>query len=355
MAKDFQSVYRQAVRAIQDEHDFNRGRQLLVEALRIDPNNDEAWVWLSKTTKEPQKQLQCLERALAINPTNQQALRLKERLNPVTTASSPESRRTASLDVIPKSNIKAKAARQDKGKKLKTFGLNKKQRTEKMILIVLCGALAVGLLAGFFYLPRGDWTGTLLGIGALAPIAGALYYSYSILRSRGLQIALYEHGIERIYRRQSQFWRWEDFSGIRIEDQTLHYHYATVPVSEMQSYKCQLLVDGKPVLKINKDIDQAVELGKMLIEKTTPVFFERDHHTFQQDGSVQYGKIQVTPEGIRDGRTFTAWDEIRSWKVDQGYLILQTNNRRPVHIGVFNLINAGSLFMMVDKLSKKDF
>ena len=41
-----------------------------MQSLKIEPKNEMAWLWLSKTMVEPHKKLQCLERALKLNPTS---------------------------------------------------------------------------------------------------------------------------------------------------------------------------------------------------------------------------------------------------------------------------------------------
>jgi tetratricopeptide (TPR) repeat protein len=77
---DAKTLFRQGVRAIQEQKDLAQGRTLLTQSLKLDPNNDAAWLWLTRTIKDPQKKLQCVERALHINPSNEHARKLKEQL-----------------------------------------------------------------------------------------------------------------------------------------------------------------------------------------------------------------------------------------------------------------------------------
>lgn len=77
---DARTLYHQAVLAIRDHHDLVRGRALLVQSLKLDPRNDKAWLWLARTVENPEKQLECVERALRINPDNETAQELKKRL-----------------------------------------------------------------------------------------------------------------------------------------------------------------------------------------------------------------------------------------------------------------------------------
>ncbi|MDW8072611.1 MAG: hypothetical protein RMK79_14210 [Anaerolineae bacterium] len=46
-------------------------RAWLREALRRDPNNEQAWLWLSTVVETDSEYRMCLERALAINPLNE--------------------------------------------------------------------------------------------------------------------------------------------------------------------------------------------------------------------------------------------------------------------------------------------
>jgi tetratricopeptide (TPR) repeat protein len=77
---DAQTLFRQGVLAIRDENDPEQGRTLLMQAVKLNPNNDMAWLWLTRTTSDPQERLDYVERALRINPNNTHAQKLKARL-----------------------------------------------------------------------------------------------------------------------------------------------------------------------------------------------------------------------------------------------------------------------------------
>src|SRR4051794_20717497 len=69
---DAKTLFQEGVVAIRDQKDATKGRDLLMQSLKIEPKNEMAWVWLSRTLAEPQKKIQCLERALKLNPANEQ-------------------------------------------------------------------------------------------------------------------------------------------------------------------------------------------------------------------------------------------------------------------------------------------
>ncbi|MBA3870453.1 MAG: tetratricopeptide repeat protein [Anaerolineae bacterium] len=69
---DAKTLFQEGVVAIRDQKDATKGRELLMQSLKIEPKNEMAWLWLSRTMAEPQKKIQCLERALKLNPANEQ-------------------------------------------------------------------------------------------------------------------------------------------------------------------------------------------------------------------------------------------------------------------------------------------
>jgi len=77
---DAQELYRQGVIAIREQNDLARGRDLLVQALKLDPHNDMAWLWLARTISDPARRLELVERALRANPTNEAARKLQAQL-----------------------------------------------------------------------------------------------------------------------------------------------------------------------------------------------------------------------------------------------------------------------------------
>lgn len=52
-----------------------QARQLFSQAIRQNPDNEQAWLWLSGAVETAQDKLMCLNKVLAINPTNEAAQR----------------------------------------------------------------------------------------------------------------------------------------------------------------------------------------------------------------------------------------------------------------------------------------
>jgi predicted nucleic acid-binding Zn ribbon protein len=64
----------QAIAAIKSG-DKRTGLQLLLDVIRSEPNNENAWLWMTQAVSSDKDRLKCLHRVLAINPNNQSAQR----------------------------------------------------------------------------------------------------------------------------------------------------------------------------------------------------------------------------------------------------------------------------------------
>jgi len=64
-------------------------QKLLSQVVQADPNNEEAWLWLSRVLEEPQHRSQCLQKVLEINPNNSWAAQQLAELQGATATPAP--------------------------------------------------------------------------------------------------------------------------------------------------------------------------------------------------------------------------------------------------------------------------
>ena len=53
---------------------IEQARTILIAFVRQNPNSEKGWFLLSRTLTDPKQQTDCLQRVLAINPNNAEAL-----------------------------------------------------------------------------------------------------------------------------------------------------------------------------------------------------------------------------------------------------------------------------------------
>jgi tetratricopeptide (TPR) repeat protein len=77
---DADALFRDGVQALKERQDAVAARKLLTQSVKLNPNNDLAWLWLARTLNDKQKQLECVNRALTANPFNERAQMLRDKL-----------------------------------------------------------------------------------------------------------------------------------------------------------------------------------------------------------------------------------------------------------------------------------
>jgi hypothetical protein len=62
------------------EHKEAEARAVLIQILKTNPTNDDAWVWMASITEDREKRQKCLEEALKNNPRNQTAQKILDKM-----------------------------------------------------------------------------------------------------------------------------------------------------------------------------------------------------------------------------------------------------------------------------------
>ncbi len=88
----------------------SEARQLLQNAIRLDPGNETAWLWLSSVAKDKKEQIFCLRQLLQINPENEMALKGLRALGVSATPEEPAAAKSAIPQPDPEKIAAAQAA-----------------------------------------------------------------------------------------------------------------------------------------------------------------------------------------------------------------------------------------------------
>src|SRR5215211_5641540 len=61
--------------------EIEKARPLLIEVLKQNPRDENAWLWMSRCVTETEQKRYCFEKVLKLNPQNQYAIRSLSYLN----------------------------------------------------------------------------------------------------------------------------------------------------------------------------------------------------------------------------------------------------------------------------------
>ena len=86
--------------------EIEKARPFLINWLRQNPDDENAWLWLAKCVTDSEQKRYCLEKVLKINPQNQYAIReLKHLTRPVSPPTQPKASQVQPpVQTVPKPN-----------------------------------------------------------------------------------------------------------------------------------------------------------------------------------------------------------------------------------------------------------
>jgi len=86
--------------------EIEKAKPLLIDWLKQKPNDENAWLWMTKCVTDTQQQRYCFEKVLKINPQNQYAIRALRHLTiPVSPPTQPKVSQSQPMQPIPKRGL----------------------------------------------------------------------------------------------------------------------------------------------------------------------------------------------------------------------------------------------------------
>jgi tetratricopeptide (TPR) repeat protein len=89
---------------------LDQARQLLAQAIKVNPRSESAWIWMSSVVGTNEQRIQCLQQVIAINPDNELALKGLKALTASVEPAAPPSPPPAPPQVSPPAEVYAAPA-----------------------------------------------------------------------------------------------------------------------------------------------------------------------------------------------------------------------------------------------------
>jgi hypothetical protein len=184
------------------------------------------------------------------------------------------------------------------------------------------GALLVfGALAA---MGEPDSGGIIIAIPlGLLLVGWGFWFIFKAIRERDLRVIVMNDGFVLIRGGSHQVFRWADIANV-WQAVTVHRSYG-VKTGTTHRYTIQLKNGTKTVLT---DTLRNVEaLGNNIQEQVTKRILPQAVEALNAGQSIKFGKIQVTPHGLGNGKELVPWNEIKGVSVNMGYISVQKQGK----------------------------
>lgn len=288
---DANTLIQKGIAAIRQQ-DRAGAQQAFRSALKLEPGNVVAWLWLSKTVNDPSKQREVLRRGLQATDNHEQLQTALDNIG------------TPAPDIPP-----------DPRRKLISG--------KPMGLYLIIGWLWVAIFAvTAFYavrlIPQSTQTydgqfnliNLLFMIGCvLVMVALVVALGRRLLTLWRATIELYEGGVKLVHLGNVRV-PWADVAAIKFAKVRMPLVYRLTPIVLYRNTNFTLeLADGRrtSISSIYSNYQQLLETA---LAKSAPIFAERDAARLQKGEEIHYGNITATAAGLQRGRKQFAWHEI---------------------------------------------
>jgi hypothetical protein len=157
--------------------------------------------------------------------------------------------------------------------------------------------------------------GILLAIGMWALWTG--------VRERGLQVLVFPDGLTYTIRGTTEVVRWEDITEV-LQQITKHY---TNGVYTGTTHIYTVRRAGRPELKFNDALKNVEQLGNTIQQETYKLLLPRAIATYNAGGILHFGKLNVSRQGLSNGKETLAWSDIKGVKLEKGVIAVSKQGK----------------------------
>lgn len=352
------------------QRDYQRASYLLAQAVKREPENVMAWLWLAKALPDLERRRRCIERALEIDPQHGAARKMlslhDERWGngnghhqnepdgsatayvqaPVLVEEDPEISDMLESADAPIIELPRPSRPRSMGKLLGEVGLDASKQARRVVEVFIYLGLAVFLVLAIatFLLP--------LSLQLLAALAAAIFLAYGLhhllrlVQDRGRGFKLYQYGIEQNDPRRR--WLWYDFVQLRQVDWQLRLPGTSVILLDI--YGLTLQSENRQVWLLSRTFEDCREVGETIMARTQAMWVERDYEAILRGEICQYRETFVDESGIRRGTIEMTWDEVDEIDVEGQQILIRAGDGRTIRERFRGTWNAHILIGLVERM-----
>ena len=130
------------------------------------------------------------------------------------------------------------------------------------------------------------------------------------------RVLVFPDGLLHIKNGKSNVFRWDDIGAVwqQITKRYVNGVYTgTTHIYTLRRY------DGEQI-KLSDSLAKVEELGTLVQNETFKRLMPKAIATYNQGGTVVFGKIRVSPQGISNGKETLPWPEVKGVTIDRGVI-----------------------------------
>ncbi len=319
MASDALSLFREGVISIRDHEAIDEGRKMLVESLRQDPHNEVAWLWLARTTLDTKRQLECVRRALNINPENQQALDFLVRLNAGESVALERDTVTHPYNPI---KVVLEENTDDLGEVKLT---STPEMTSKFMTLVAFGLLGAAALPALEQaqsrLNLSPTAALVIGVAWVGVcVVVSLIKLIQLISRAGQRIELYEEGIAFYKGEQRRAARWHHITEVRFEDHVLPLPGLGTMIFalfKIYHYRVTVITKGEQQFHFGNDFRNCFDIAHAIKDRTLMRLLPPHEEALAKGEMLNFGHVSFDQLGLSWkgslGQQRVDWKKVTGW------------------------------------------
>jgi hypothetical protein len=189
--------------------------------------------------------------------------------------------------------------------------------------IILTGLGVFATLGGILALSEDTSLALCVGAFGLAVLAGGLFMGGRAFIERDHRVNVFQHGIIETKGGVEKIVRWDDITAI-WQAVTIHKRYG-MTVNTTHLYTLQMTGGGQ--IKFNDSIKNVEQLGNTMQQEVSNRLLPRALETLKSGGTVSFGKLSVSPQGLSNGKETIPWNEIKKVAINRGIITVRKEGK----------------------------
>jgi hypothetical protein len=174
---------------------------------------------------------------------------------------------------------------------------------------------------GFYFSGETSWF-CATGLGLLSGLGG-LWGLYDWYNTRTLSVHVSPVGVAHHNHGKATIIRWDDVNQVW---QNVTRHYRNGVYTGTTHYYKLIGNDGRH-LEFKNNLQNVEQLGQTLQTEVTGRLLRQAAQTYNSGGTVTFGKLTISKQGLSNGKETLSWDKVKGVKLDRGIISVQKEGK----------------------------